>query len=129
MKKILGWGLVVLIVATLINDAGRYLTGSQQAAEIARSIAPIGAQAAREYRGTKRGRDKAWAAIYPAAQELGGTAENVDVNGDAITVWVRYDVEGTWVIAPVQQAMLGTEDWTSWWESPVPVTGKARSLF
>lgn len=125
MKRILGWGIAILLLASVINDVGRYFTGAQKAAEAARQAAVVGAQAGR----SDRSRTKAWRAAYPVAKAAGARAENIELTQEAVTVYVAYDVRGTWIAAPVSRMLAGDWDVFAWWNEPIVVHTKGRSLF
>ncbi|TLM76817.1 MAG: hypothetical protein FDZ70_06140 [Actinobacteria bacterium] len=125
LKKLLGWGIVIAIVATVINDGGRFFSGWRVAEDAAIQAATDGATAGRG----EGGRRKAWVAIYNSAARLGAVAENVDMGDSGVTAYVRYDVTGTWVVAPVIQMSNGVWDVKTWWTTPIAVRAKGRSMY
>lgn len=125
MKKILGWGIALLLLASVINDVGRFFTGARQAEDAARKAASAASGIPRD----ARNRTTAWRAAYPVAEAAGVRAENIELMPEAVTVYVAYDVRGTWLMAPIASIADGDWDVGSWWDRPIIVRTKARSLF
>lgn len=122
MKKLLVWTLAVLIFAAVANDTTRYLIGFHRADDAARAAAFAGARSA-----AKPDRDTAWRAAYAVAEERGARAANIQVTSDGVTVWVAYDVHGTWLAAPLRQLLQGRTDTATLWNTPLTISAESRS--
>ncbi len=124
MRRLLVWALSILIVLTVVNDLGRYIAGFQKADDAARAAAFAGARS-----GGKLTLDNAWKAAYAAAEQQGARAENIDLDERGVTVWVAYDVRGTWILAPAAALLSGQTDPELVWSTPLTVRSDARSSF
>lgn len=124
-KKILVWAIVIGVLATLINDTGRYFTGWQTADAAADVAASAAAVVARK----DHNRNRAWVEVYNQAAAAGAVAENVELDEERARVWVRVDVTGTWALGPIIQMSAGNFDTDTWWKTPIPIRSNSQALY
>ncbi|MBE0476213.1 MAG: hypothetical protein IBX62_03835 [Coriobacteriia bacterium] len=97
MKKFLVAALVLLIVATLVNDAGRYLRMMFRLDTATQEIVRIAADAAPSERGKSQPGGRA---AVRAAQERGLVVYGYQIEGNEVQVWTQAMVDGTWIYGP-----------------------------
>lgn len=119
MKKLLGIALLVAIVATGINDIGRYFTTRYTLGETSGEIARAAADRARA--GNSRDAVAMEAATFAVQRGIEVTA--YDQNTNLVTVYTRAKVEGTWVLTRVVALVGGNP-----METPMYVIDKEKSL-
>jgi hypothetical protein len=124
IKRILQIALVVAIVATPINDVGRYLGGYYNLDNATRDIA---SQAGMRAKNPSSSRDQVAAFAAQFAQQKGITVKYFDQTVDKVTVWTTTTVPGTWVWGPAVAASQGVP-FPKWWSTPLVIESKAESL-
>lgn len=125
MKKILTWIVVIGLLAAVLNDVGRYFKGWRIAVDTASQAALSAASLPRR----SLDRTAAWGAIVNVCRQNGAVPENVVVDGDGVMAYVRYDVAGTALIAPILQMTKGDWQVKTWWKTTVPVRANAHSMY
>lgn len=98
MKKLLGIALLLAIVATGINDLGRWATASYDLGITTDGIAQHAADIERRTRGSRESVGIA-AAVYGSQQ--GVTVTTYDQDDTRVYVTTQAKVTGTWLLAPV----------------------------
>jgi hypothetical protein len=124
IKRLVVAGLVVLVVATLINDIGKYLTAYYGLDSVTRATATWAASAAKR---NLADTSASGLAAMAFAKQNDLEVYGFDQNNGRCTVWTRTDVTGTWAWGPVLAAMAG-KPYSQWWSAPVPITAKADAL-
>ena len=124
LKRILIAAVIILVVATPINDIGKYLSGYYNLDTVTRRAADEAASVAKRNLGDTTA---SGLAAMGVAQTAGIVVYGYDQSNGRCTVWTRANVPGTWVWGPVLAAMSG-KPYTQWWGAPVPITGKADSV-
>lgn len=100
MKKILGIAITVLLIATFINDVGRYATTRYNLSTIANEAARVGSQ-----RHKTRDENAVAAAAYARTQ--GATVYLFDQDTNQVRVWAEMPVTGTWFLGPFEAYQAG----------------------
>ncbi len=101
MKKLLTIVLVVGLVATFVNDIGRY-------AKTRYDLSTIALQTADSLVSEKdTPRDTNARAAAQFAAEEGATVYLFDQDDTGVSVWVQMPVEGTWVLSPAMGLVSG----------------------
>ena len=124
IKRLAIAGLLVLAVATAINDIGKYLTAYYALDAVTQQAATSAAQTARR---DSQNRDAAALAAKAVTDGAGVELTNFDLGADRCTAWTRTMLKGTWVWGPVQAIGSG-KPIGQWWMAPARVTGKAEAL-
>jgi len=124
IKRLVIAGLVVLVVAALINDIGKYLTGYYSLDNVTRATATEAASAAKR---NLADTSASGLAAMAFAKQNDLEVYGFDQSNGRCTVWTRANVVGTWVWGPVLAVMAG-KPYSQWWSAPVPIKGKAEAL-
>lgn len=124
LKKILVWGIVLMVLATAINDVGRYF-GTWSSLD---SFGKDAAENVSTLAGQPDGRDKAGRLAMELATAEGYRLYGFDVQGSTVTLWLEADVTGTWVAGPFSAYRNGERDFSKLWEIPLVVRVKSRGL-
>ena len=124
IKRLVIAGLVVLVVAALINDIGKYLSGYYGLDKVTRATAAEAASVAKHSAADSRA--PGLAAMAYATQN-GVEVYGFDQSNGRCTVWTRANVAGTWVWGPVLAVTAG-KPYSQWWSTPVPIKGKSEAL-
>jgi hypothetical protein len=96
VKKAIVVLLVLLVLATPINDVGRYLSATYTLDNATQTILDAAQTASRGH----KPRNVGGGAAVSAASAQGVTLYGYDQNDVNITVWTEMPVTGTWVIGP-----------------------------
>lgn len=102
MKKIITIVIIVAMMATFINDVGRYAKTRYDLSNIAMNTA----DSLMSEQGASRDTNARAAAAF--AQAEGATVYLYDQDDTSIHVWVQMPVEGTWVLAPGMALIAGS---------------------
>ncbi|MBA4370886.1 MAG: hypothetical protein C0418_04835 [Coriobacteriaceae bacterium] len=124
LKKIVVWGIVALIAATIVHDTGRYFRTwydlDSFSKDAATNVAIVVSQT--------QDRDKAGRDAVARATEKGYRLYGFDIQGAAVILWLEADVDGTWALGPVIAFSKGERDTSRLWDIPIVVRVKARAL-
>ncbi len=96
MKKLVAAIVAVAVVATIVNDAGRYLTALYDLDNITDAAARLAAEKA-EAGGS---RHVAGSAAVALAASGGARVWGYDQKTERVRVWAEMEVAGTWALAP-----------------------------
>jgi Flp pilus assembly protein TadG len=124
IKRLAIVAVILLVVATPINDIGKYMTASYNLENVTRETA---AQAAAAAKSSPGDRNVGGAAAVNYARTKGVEVYGYDQSNGRSTVWTRTGVAGTWVWGPIVAA-TAHKPFSQWWSQKVPITGKAESL-
>lgn len=102
MKKIITIVIIVALVATFINDVGRYAKTRYDLSNITMATADSLADNRSDSRDTNA------RAAAQFAQAEGATVFLFDQDDTKIYVWAQKPVEGTWVLARATALMAGS---------------------
>ena len=97
MKKLLLAALVIGVIASVVNDVGRYLGAIGRLDAATSQVAQAAASAGRK---DKNRTQPGGRAAVAAAQERGILLYGYQVEDNEIQVWTSDEVEGTWVAGP-----------------------------
>lgn len=96
MTKWIKIALYLVIIVTVVHDAGLFLIAGYRIDDRTRSIAFAAAQTAK----TNPASQSAWPAVATAAQESGLEVLAYQQSPAGVTIQTRIAVPGTWAIGP-----------------------------
>ena len=102
MKRLIVIAIVVALVATFINDLGRYAKTRYDLSNTAMTTADALVDE------PSASRDTNARAAARLAQAEGATVYLYDQDDTKIYVWVQKPVEGTWALAPIMALISGS---------------------
>ena len=124
IKRLAVAAVVIVIVATLINDIGTYLTSYYRLDNVTRGAASAAASVIKH---DPTAATASGLAAMAYAKENDVTVYGFDQSNGRCTVWTRADVIGTWVWGPAS-AVLAGKPYSQWRSAPLQITGKAEAL-
>jgi nucleotide-binding universal stress UspA family protein len=102
MMKWVKVALFVAIALTLVNDLGRYIVGVYTVDDKARAIAFGAATVAKK----DRAPNSAWPTAAKMAQEAGVEVIGYQQSATGVSVAIRLQITGTWLIGPINAMII-----------------------
>ncbi len=88
---------LLLLLATVVNDGGRYLAALYRIDDVTRNMAFAAAVMAKG----RPGADTGWPAVATLAQDSGVEVTGYRQTGNTVVVTTRAQVPGTWLAGPI----------------------------
>lgn len=106
LRRILGIVLPLLVIAAVVNDAGRYLTAMYYLSSASQSAADASAAFAH----SDPDRTGSWQAGDAVARRDGVEIYGYDLTASEAHVWTRTQVHGTWMLLPIHHLLAHEKD-------------------